>query len=204
MLQTQTVLASTLDLLKKLMAQPELKNFALAGGTSLSLQIGHRISVDLDFFGNSPFETDEMLDILHDLGNVKIMKQSRNILITNVNDVKVDFVNYRYPILKDILNIDGIRLLSTADISAMKFAAVAGRGRKRDFIDIFFLLKEYSLKEMMAFYNAKYFDGSEMMVARSLTYFDDADGDEDLELLKDADWDTVKKTISKAVNNLYK
>jgi alpha-D-ribose 1-methylphosphonate 5-triphosphate synthase subunit PhnI len=102
------------------------------------------------------------------------------------------------------LNIDGIRLLSTADISAMKFAAVAGRGRKRDFIDIFFLLKEYSLKEMMAFYNAKYFDGSEMMVARSLTYFDDADGDEDLELLKDADWNTVKKTISKAVNSLYK
>jgi hypothetical protein len=204
MLQTQTVLASTLELLKKLMIQPELKNFALAGGTSLSLQIGHRISIDLDFFGNSPFETDEMLDILHPLGKVKIMKQSRNILITDVNGVKVDFVNYRYPVLKDIIEIDGIRLLSTADISAMKFGAVAGRGRKRDFIDIFFLLQEYSLTEMMAFYNAKYFDGSEMMVARSLTYFDDADGDEDLELLKDADWNTVKKTISKTVNSLYR
>ena len=204
MLQTQTVLPATLELLKSLMAQPELKDFALAGGTSLSLQIGHRISVDLDFFGNSPFEINEMLDLLHLLGNVSILKQSRNILITEVNGVKVDFVNYRYPLLRNILEIDGIRLVSTADIAAMKFGAVAGRGRKRDFTDIYFLLQEFSLAEMMSFYNAKYDDGSEMMVARSLTYFDDADGDQDMQMLKKAPWNTVKKTILKAVNQYYK
>ena len=204
MLQTQTVLPATLELLKSLMAQPELKDFALAGGTSLSLQIGHRISLDLDFFGNSPFEINEMLDLLHLLGNVSILKQSRNILITEVNGVKVDFVNYRYPLLRNILEIDGIRLVSTADIAAMKFGAVAGRGRKRDFTDIYFLLQEFSLAEMMSFYNAKYDDGSEMMVARSLTYFDDADGDQDMQMLKKAPWNTVKKTILKAVNQYYK
>ena len=204
MLQTQTVLPATLELLKSLMSQPELKDFALAGGTSLSLQIGHRISVDLDFFGNSPFEINEMLDLLHPLGNVSILKQSRNILITEVNGVKVDFVNYRYPLLRNILEIDGIRLVSTADIAAMKFGAVAGRGRKRDFTDIYFLLQEFSLAEMMSFYNAKYDDGSEMMVARSLTYFDDADGDQDMQMLKKAPWNSVKKIILKAVNQYYK
>ena len=204
MLQTQTVLPATLELLKSLMSQPELKNFALAGGTSLSLQIGHRISVDLDFFGNSPFEIDEMLDLLHTLGKVSILKQSRNILITEVNGVKVDFVNYRYPLLRNILEIDGIRLVSTADIAAMKFSAVAGRGRKRDFTDIYFLLQTFSLAEIMSFYNTKYNDGSEMMVARSLTYFDDADGDQDMQMLKKAPWNTVKKTILKAVNQCYK
>ncbi len=204
MLQTQTVLPSTLELLKKLMLLPELAPFSLAGGTSLSLQIGHRISVDLDFFGNAPFEVNEILDLIHPLGKVSILKQSRNILITEIDGVKVDFVNYRYPMLRDIIEIEGIRLVSTADIGAMKFGAVAGRGRKRDFIDIFFLLKEFSLAELMSFYNEKYSDGSEMMVARSLTYFDDADGDKDMQMLKKTNWNDVKKLILKEVNKLYK
>ena len=64
MLHTQTVAPATLELLKRLMAIPELVGFNLAGGTSLSLQIGHRISVDLDFFGDRPFESDEILGLI--------------------------------------------------------------------------------------------------------------------------------------------
>jgi Nucleotidyl transferase AbiEii toxin, Type IV TA system len=203
MLHTSTVYPATLGLLKQLMAMPELNGFNLAGGTSLSLQIGHRISVDLDFFGNCPFEAAEILDLVAICGQVEPLKISRNILILDINGVKVDVVNYRYPLLKPVINIDGIRLLSTADIGAMKLAAIAGRGRKRDFVDLYFILQEYTLTELIQFYNQKYTDGSEMMVARSLTYFGDAEDDTVPELLQTADWQVVESTILQNVKELY-
>ncbi|MCU0392274.1 MAG: nucleotidyl transferase AbiEii/AbiGii toxin family protein [Thermoflexibacter sp.] len=85
----------------------------------------------------------------------------------------------------------------------MKLAAIAGRGRKRDFIDIFFLLQTFSFEEIMDFYNQKFADGNELMVARSLSYFDDADQDTDLNLLKKADWEMIKSQISQQVSKRY-
>jgi predicted nucleotidyltransferase component of viral defense system len=204
MLHYETVFPDTLGLLKTLMNVPELEGFNLAGGTSLALQIGHRLSYDLDMFGNRPFEYQEIMDLLAPIATVKTMSQSRHILILDVAEIKVDFVNYRYPLINPPLLIDGLRLLSTADISAMKLAAIAGRGRKRDFTDLYFLLQEFSLREILDFYNQKYADGSEMMIVRSLTYFDDAETDEDLMLFKKVKWEKVKSTILKEVNTLFR
>lgn len=87
----------------------------------------------------------------------------------------------------------------------MKLMAIAGRGRKRDFFDLYFLLKMYTLDELMQFYLKKYHDGSELMVARSLTYFEDADEDDDFKLLREqVSWEKVKKTILKEVRKKYK
>lgn len=204
MLHTNTVLPGTLDLLKRVMAVPELEDFNLAGGTSLALQIGHRLSVDLDLFGARPFEKDEILDLADDLGTVRLMHATKNILVLDINGVKVDFVNYKYPLLREVHKESDIRLVSLPDIGAMKLAAITGRGRKRDFTDLFFLMNQYSLSELLTFYNQKYPDGSEFLVARSLTYFDDADQDESLNLLQNADWPTVKKTIENEVKKRYK
>ena len=204
MLHYETVFPDTLELLKTLMNIPELEGFNLAGGTSLALQIGHRLSYDLDMFGNRPFEYQEIMDLLAPIATVKTMSQSRHILILDVEEIKVDFVNYRYPLINPPLLIDGLRILSTADIAAMKLAAIAGRGRKRDFTDLYFLLQEFSLREILDFYNQKYADGSEMMIARSLTYFDDAETDEDLKLFKKVKWEKVKSTILKEVNLLFR
>ncbi len=204
MLHTNTVLEGTLGLLKNLMAVPELAAFNLAGGTALSLQIGHRISADLDFFGVRPFEKEEMLDLVSDLGNCDLIHQTKNILVLKINGVKVDFVNYKYPVLREVKTVDGIRLLSLPDIAAMKLAAITGRGAKRDFTDLFFLLKQYSLSEMLAFYNQKYPDGSEFLILRSLTYFDDAEEDTAPDLLQPADWASVKIAIQKEVKALLR
>ena len=203
MLHYATIYPDTLGLLKEIMLIPELSDFSLAGGTALALQIGHRISYDLDLFGKRPFIVDEILDLLSPVVKVQILQQSKNILILDASGIKLDFVNYRYPLLHPPLTIDGIRLVSKADISAMKLAAIAGRGRKRDFTDVYFLLQEYSLKEIMDFYTQKYADGSEMMIVRSLTYFDDADMDEDVVFLKSADWDEVKKEMLKQIKSSY-
>ncbi|MEK7256961.1 MAG: nucleotidyl transferase AbiEii/AbiGii toxin family protein, partial [Bacteroidota bacterium] len=111
MLHRTAVLPATLELLKNIMAKPELSGFYLAGGTSLALQIGHRLSVDLDLFGKRPFEAQEILDEMHDLAPVSIMSQSKNILVLDVQGVKVDFVNYRYPLIAPAVEEEGLRLL---------------------------------------------------------------------------------------------
>lgn len=188
----------------QIMALPQLESFNLAGGTALALQIGHRKSYDLDFFGNRPFEYGEIEELVAPLGSIKPIQQSKNNLILKVNDVKVDFVNYRYQLLGEVNRTDGLRLLSLMDIGAMKLAAITGRGRKRDFTDLFFLMKHFSLKELVGFYNQKYPDGNELLVARSLAYFTDAEEDEDLTLLQEADWPTVKKAIETAVKQIYR
>lgn len=186
------------------MAKPALTGFNLAGGTSLALQIGHRLSVDLDLFGIRPFEAQEILDELHDLEPVNILSQSKNIFVLNVGDVKVDFVNYRYPLISAITEMEGIRLVSIPDIGAMKLAAIAGRGRKRDFYDLVFLLRQYSLPELIEFYLRKFDDGSEFAVIRSMTYFEDADMDDNVLMIKeDLKWNDVKNVISAEVKKYY-
>ncbi len=204
MLHYATIKPGTLGLLKKIMAVPELKDFNLAGGTSLALQIGHRVSVDLDLFGKRPFERQEILDLVEKVGEAREIQHSKNIFILKIDEVKVDFVNYKYPLLREIRHEAGLRLMSLEDIGAMKIGAIAGRGRKRDFTDLFFLLKKYSMAELMSFYNEKYPDGNEMMAVRSLSYFADADEDDDLALFKKADWPTVKRTIEKEIQKIYR
>lgn len=202
MLHLEAVYPGTLDLLRALMAREELNPFALAGGTALALQIGHRISVDLDLFGRHPFDPEELLSTYAEIGDYQLLSQSKNVLVVSLRGIKVDVVNYRYGLLEPVRQIDNLRLLSLPDITAMKLAAITGRGRKRDFIDLFFLLKTYSLTEMMEFYRRKFPDGSEFLVVKSLAYFEDAEEDGDSVLLKEADWQLVKSTIRKEINKL--
>ena len=203
MLHTTTVYPATLELLKSLMKVPALEGYNLAGGTALALQIGHRISVDLDFFGNVDFEPIDILDSIRDISEVNIINQSRAILILNTGGIKTDFVRYRYPLLSPIVEIEGIRLLSTLDIGAMKLAAITNRGRKRDFFDLYFLLQTYTLRDLMDAYNAKYADGSEFLVNKSLVYFDDAEEDDLPEVFDTAvTWSLVKETVAQEVKQL--
>ena len=204
MLYTQAISTGTIKLLEKISSIPELNGFNLAGGTALALQLGHRISFDLDFFGDREFTTQEIIDLLGDCGSLKVISQSKNILIFNIQDVKVDFVNYRYPLLTKPHIESGLRLLKPEDIAAMKLAAIAGRGRMRDFYDLYFLLKIFSLRQMLDFYNNKYEDGSELMVARSLTFFDDANQDENPRLIQESiEWEIIKKDILTEVRKLF-
>jgi predicted nucleotidyltransferase component of viral defense system len=177
------------------MLQEEFKSFVLVGGTSLALQIGHRVSVDIDLFGAEEIDEPLFIELLQQYGKVNVLKKSKNILITAVNGIKVDFVNYQYPFIEEFKVVDSIRLASQKDIAAMKLNAIAGRGSKKDFIDLFYLLKTYSLEEIIDFYIQKYPDGSEFMVRKSLTYFEDADLEETPLLLKDINWETIKSHV---------
>ncbi len=203
MLHFETVYPATLGLLKELMALPELSKFNLVGGTALALQIGHRISVDLDLFGQSgPLQADSIRKTLAELGEVEDLHESRSILTVKVNGIKVDLVNYQYDLLKDITVTDSIRMVSKQDIAAMKLGAIAGRGRKRDFIDLYFLMQHFTLREILGFYQQKYPDGNPFLILKSLTYFEDAEEESDLNLLIKVDWGKVKSIIEKETNQL--
>ena len=201
MLQTQTIQPELLELLKKIMSSSIFNGFNLVGGTSLALQIGHRFSVDIDMFGKGEIDEFEFVDELSNFGKVIVIKKSKNVLILSVNGIKVDFVNYKYPLLEEITIVENIRLVSDKDIAAMKLNAIAGRGSRKDFIDLHYLLQKYSLKEMIAFYNTKYADGSEFMVLKSLTYFEDAESEEIPILFQKLDWNEIKFSIQKAIND---
>ena len=174
----------------------------LVGGTSLALQLGHRKSIDLDFFGKINFAELNRNETFNQFREVVTIKLSANINVLLINGIKVDFVNYSYPWLEPALSNSGIRLAGLKDIAAMKLAAVTGRGSKKDFIDIYFLLKKFTLNDLLGFYKEKYTDGSEYMVLKSLTYFEDAENDPMPEMIEDVNWENVKEFIILTVKEL--
>lgn len=202
MLQTQTASPKLLELLKQLMQDDFFNGFDLVGGTSLALQIGHRNSIDIDMFGNREIDTDLFEEKLKSFGKVEITQSTKNILISSINEIKVDFVNYKYPLLQETKIIDFIRLASKEDIAAMKLNAILGRGSRKDFIDLYFLLNEFSLQQMFGFFKDKYIEGSEFLVYKSLTYFEDADSQPQPKMFKPFDWDICKQKIIEEVLKL--
>jgi len=175
MLQKQAVEPALLELLAALTSDPLFDNYCLVGGTALALQIGHRQSVDIDLFSTNPINESDITPVLTALGKTTVLSKSKNMLIYSVNGIKVDFVYYQYKWIKEPVIINKIKIASKEDIAAMKLNAISGRGSKKDFVDLFFLLKEYSLSEMLRFYKEKYPEGSEFLVLKSLSYFDDAE-----------------------------
>jgi hypothetical protein len=204
MLHYETVEAQTLELLKSLLNAKAFKELRLVGGAALAMQIGHRKSIDLDLFGKMDADEFEIKKQLNQIGSLQWIKRTININILLINNIKVDLVNYPYPWISQMGNVEGIRLASVEDIGAMKLAAITGRGTKKDFIDLYFLLKKFSMTDLVSFYRQKYADGSTFMVLKSLAYFGDADLDESPVMLKMIEWESVKDSIKGSVENYVK
>ena len=209
MLQYTTINPTTLELLKLLMQEKCLDDFNLVGGTALALQLGHRISIDLDLFSINEFDSKY---ILSELGkkfrSVEITEHPFSIIQkieypeNTQNFVKVDIVKYPYKLLKQPINLDGIRLLTKEDIIPMKLSAIGSRGSKKDFFDIYFLLKEFNLGEMFTLFEQKFPNVNYFHIVKSLTYFDDADKELNPKTLIKITWEDVKKEILKHVKNM--
>jgi hypothetical protein len=186
MLQKNSVRQPLWNLLKDLQKSPVFENYFLVGGTALSLQLGHRISDDIDLFTRTDINKDEIFDFLNKnyTGKYQINNIQNIILQIAIDDIKVDFVKYDYNLIEEVKTEEGIKYLGKKDISAMKLMAVANRGdQAKDFIDIYYLLQELSLNEMFDYYKKKYNQNDINSIKRSLVYFDD---------VTDSNWVSVK------------
>lgn len=203
MLRTFTVERRTLALLKQLQQMPLLQNSRLVGGTALALQLGHRNSIDLDFFGEFQNSYIDFLNTFNNEGlTVNSLQNTKSIHIFEIEGVKVDIVNYPYKWLEEPIEDDGIKLSGLKDIASMKLAAITNRGTKKDFIDMYFLLQHFSLNEMLGYYKAKYNTNSIYNVIRSLVYFADAENDPMPKMYIPVIWDEVKSVIKESVKKI--
>lgn len=201
MLYRETVNPETLDLLIRLQSLEDFKQTRLVGGTALALQIGHRKSIDLDFFGAMTSSLEELTFTISDFASVQPLSSSKLMRFMNVNGVKVDIVSYPYEWIDKPVIEDGVVLAGIKDIAAMKLSAITNRGTKKDFIDLYFLLQKYTLLEMLGFYQQKYADSQLFTVLRSMTYFEDAEADPMPSMLAPVKWSQIKDTIQKNVES---
>lgn len=202
MLHLQTILPDTLELLKKLSAQPEMEGLRLVGGTALALHYGHRQSIDLDFFGKLSVSQDEILAMVSKIGDYVVYSHNASMLQMTVNGIKVDIVDYsRYEWIEPPIIEEGIELASPADIAAMKINAIEGRGSRKDFVDVYVLLHKYSIEEILSFYSRKYPNYSIFRALLSLAYFDDAEAQAMPRMFIPDTWEEMRSYITKIVKN---
>ncbi|MBL3545957.1 nucleotidyl transferase AbiEii/AbiGii toxin family protein [Chryseobacterium sp. KMC2] len=172
MLYKETVSNEMWELLQKLMKDEKLRDFNLVGGTALSLQIGHRLSIDIDLFTIKDFDVDAMLNYLKNLYPVGVRDISKNTLMINIDKIKVDILSHKYDWQRPIQTIENVRLSSLQDIGAMKLHAIFQSGtRLKDFVDMYFLLEYHPLKDFLEVYEKKY-KGNAALATYSLTFFD--------------------------------
>lgn len=198
---------NTKRLLEALSSAEIIKKFYLAGGTALAFYYGHRMSLDLDWFAQEFSNTPNFKKELSKLGKLTIDSQDEKTLNGNLNGVKISFFEYPYPLVSSTtLYKRNIKLAGKPDIAVMKLDAIATRGTYKDFIDIYFLLKEYSLEQMLEFLEKKFSDieYNEIHLLKSLIYFKDAEKGEMPRMLKNISWENVKKTLKETVENYLK
>lgn len=171
MLFTETVPPGTLELIRKPTQDPVLQEFHLVGGTALSLQIGHRKSVDIDLFTDKAFDSQAVSNHLAIHYQAHNQRWLSNGVWSFIGEVKMDIMSHQYPWLKSPQTIEGIRMVSLPDIAAMKVNVIFDKGtRWKDFADIYSLLQHLSLKQILDAYQQKYPDTNRTMARNSLLY----------------------------------
>ncbi len=172
------------------------KRFYLAGGTALALQLGHRRSADLDYF--SP--TEDIPSIKEPLqqslgGFAPIMADSAwGNLVFVADGIRTGFYGYGYDLVEPMIDIEGIRLASVADIALMKLDALLARAGRKDFYDLYAICQRRPLRDLLRLSPQKYprVRDFETQVVKRLVYFERAEQDEPPDMLEPLEWEAVK------------
>lgn len=174
MLQTGTVAKSTLGLLKSLQKESLLASFRLVGGTALSLQIGHRVSEDLDLFSTELFDNMQVQTLLIEKYGFIPSVIETNTLIGFVDGVKIDVVYHPFSWLESAVVEDDMKIASLSDIAAMKMHAIINSGKRpKDFVDLAFLSMYYSYNDLKRLLLERYPAYDPIMADKAVIYFGD-------------------------------
>ena len=182
----------------------------MAGGTALALQIGHRFSYDFDFFTTKEFNGNTLVQrIKKQISGFQLEKKEWGTILGNIGETKFSLFFYDYPLLFDTHNFGNIKIADIKDIAPMKIAAISDRGTKRDFIDLYFIIKIekiLTLQEALELYNKKFktLKQNKVHILKSLRYFDDAESGKAPKMIKKVSWKDVKDFFEKEVKKMSK
>lgn len=182
------------------------KSFYLAGGTALSLQIGHRLSVDLGFF--SPNEDIPTIRPVLENSLAKfaglLADSSWGNLVFLAKNVRVGFYGYGFPLVDSLVEFEGIRLASIEDIALTKLDAMLSRAARKDFYDLYFICQGVPLKQIFEKANQKYpaVRDFEVQATKRLVFFGNAENESDPSLFNNVSWQTVKDYFIKQAKEI--
>ncbi|MDI6732746.1 MAG: nucleotidyl transferase AbiEii/AbiGii toxin family protein [Planctomycetota bacterium] len=203
---TKTLYRNTEEILDRLGWLKLPPKTYLAGGTGLALQLGHRISVDLDFFTPSKFIPKQIASRLRLSVSLNAEQAIHGTIIGNIGQIRFSLFHYDYPLLVSCKHFLKIKVADIKDIAAMKIAALTGRGTKRDFVDLYFLCQKINLKQILVFYRRKYDVTAKnglVHIQKSLVYFNDAEVDPMPQMLIPITWENVKRYFEKEVREIW-
>jgi len=200
-LYRETVEPRLLELIQQLCQQPELDGFLLVGGTALSLQLGHRQSIDIDLFSAEAFDVEEMVQFLQKRFQYFNQMRFKNSLLGNIGNIKLDIISHQYRWLYPSIEIEGIRMAGLEDIAAMKLNAIMGNGsRLKDYVDIAYMSSCFSLQQMLDFFETKYPQNNSMMAFKSLSWFNDINFDVDIRYVNNKmNWEKIHHRVIEMV-----
>ncbi|HEY5464245.1 MAG TPA: nucleotidyl transferase AbiEii/AbiGii toxin family protein [Hanamia sp.] len=200
MLQQNAVEPATLELLKGIYSSVPFENFALGGGTNLALRLGHRLSVDHYFFTNTPYQNSIIFQaVTTRFPSAELLFEQNQTMMFTINNIKVDFILYPFKWLLPFETIDSAMLIALTDFIPMKLQALSNRFSKKDFWDIAFLLKKFSLSEMLEIFKSKFPQIDTGYIIHSLTNFEEAEREQQPVALLPKTWTEIKSELQKVV-----
>lgn len=178
-----------------------LENFYLAGGTGLALRFGHRLSRDLDFVASEAFDEERLAEGMRRLPGFSLTATAPQTVHAVVQGTKVSFHGYPYPVLFPPAPYRKVEVADPRDIACMKISAIASRGARRDFVDLYTAAQRLSLAELLRLFERKYAQThhSKLHILKSLTFFEDAEKEPIPNLLIPLEWDEVKRFFLREV-----
>lgn len=171
--------------------QKFIANFYLAGGTALALQLGHRRSIDLDFFTSHKFNPRNL-----SIENFAVKNETKGSVSGELTGVKISFFFYQHELLRETSSYQGIKLAHPVDIALMKITAIASRGSRKDFIDVYEVAREIiGLKELFELLPKKFqkIQYEPYHLIKGLAYFKEAEKEAMPDMLKEIDWEQAKE-----------
>ena len=187
-----------------------LKDAYLAGGTALCLQFGHRFSYDFDFFTQKEFDAKILVQRIKKLlQDFKLERKAWGTILGYIGKTRFSLFYYDYPLLFKPHQFLKIEIADIKDIAPMKISAISDRGRKRDFIDLYFIIKikkTLTLEEIFRLYDKKFklLKENKFHILKSLSYFEDADKEEMPKMIEEVKWPEVKKFFKEETIKLSK
>ncbi|MDZ7358804.1 MAG: nucleotidyl transferase AbiEii/AbiGii toxin family protein [candidate division KSB1 bacterium] len=200
----EALTAESKELFHLLSDLPFISDFYLGGGTGLALQLGHRLSVDLDFFSDSPEavgidQRKAIMEILKGEPSIQIIHDKDGTFVANWKTVGISFFRLNlHPLVKPPSLIKNIRIAAVEEIGAMKLAAILSRGTRKDYVDLYFILRQKSLDDLFKIAAVKYpyHTAFPAFAIRALTYFEDADAEPMPRMIKQVAWEEVKTFLN--------